>query len=191
MSDSCDPKDCSPLQSTGFRRQECWSGLPFPSPGDLPDTGTNPSLPHWQEGSLPLSHQGSLHYLPCKEVIVWLRGSETVPAQSLEQGELSIIWVSITWPLDLRGQRVRHRSGWMVESLGDTWALTKTNWGRITGGRAQKSVCFNIIFTIYLFLARQYMGLNPCPLQQKHRVSTTGLPGNSWESVFLSPSSDQ
>ena len=25
--------------STGFSRQGCWSGLPFPSPGDLPDTG--------------------------------------------------------------------------------------------------------------------------------------------------------
>ena len=39
MSDSCDPMDCSfqaPL-SMGFSRQEHWSGLPFPSPGDLPD----------------------------------------------------------------------------------------------------------------------------------------------------------
>ena len=37
----------------GFPRQEYWSGLPFPSPGDLP----NPV--HWQADSLPLSHQGS------------------------------------------------------------------------------------------------------------------------------------
>ena len=28
--------------STGFSRQEYWSGLPFPSPGDLPDPGTEP-----------------------------------------------------------------------------------------------------------------------------------------------------
>ena len=28
--------------STGFFRQEHWSGLPFPSPGDLPDPGSNP-----------------------------------------------------------------------------------------------------------------------------------------------------
>ena len=33
--------------SMGFSRQECWSGLPFPSPGDLPDPGIEP-------GSLPL-----------------------------------------------------------------------------------------------------------------------------------------
>ena len=32
--------------SMGFSRQEDWSGLPFPSPGDLPDTGIEPRSPH-------------------------------------------------------------------------------------------------------------------------------------------------
>ena len=27
-------------------RQECWSGLPFPTPGDLPDPGVKPASPH-------------------------------------------------------------------------------------------------------------------------------------------------
>ena len=31
--------------SMGFPRQECWSGLPFPSPGNLPDPGTEPMSP--------------------------------------------------------------------------------------------------------------------------------------------------
>ena len=31
--------------SMGFHRQECWSGLPFPSPGDLPDPGIEPASP--------------------------------------------------------------------------------------------------------------------------------------------------
>ena len=31
--------------SMGFSRQEYWSGLPFPSPGDLPDPGTKPRSP--------------------------------------------------------------------------------------------------------------------------------------------------
>ena len=38
----CDPMECS-LQTPlfmKFSRQEYWSGLPFPSPGDLPDPGT-------------------------------------------------------------------------------------------------------------------------------------------------------
>ena len=39
-----DPMDCShqALLSMGFPRQEYWSGLPFPSPGDLPDRGIDP-----------------------------------------------------------------------------------------------------------------------------------------------------
>ena len=31
--------------STGFSRQDSWSGLPFPSPGDLPDPGIEPTSP--------------------------------------------------------------------------------------------------------------------------------------------------
>ena len=37
----------------GFPRQEYWSGLPFPSPGDLPDPGIEPGSPELQAGSLP------------------------------------------------------------------------------------------------------------------------------------------
>ena len=38
----CDPMDCSwpGFLPMGFYRREYWSGLPFPSPGDLPDPGT-------------------------------------------------------------------------------------------------------------------------------------------------------
>ena len=38
-----DPVDCSP--PVEFSRQEFWSGLPFPSPGDLPDPGIEPKSP--------------------------------------------------------------------------------------------------------------------------------------------------
>ena len=38
--------------SMGFSRQEYWSGLPFPSPGDLPDPGIEPSSPALQADSL-------------------------------------------------------------------------------------------------------------------------------------------
>ena len=31
--------------SVGFSRQECWSGLTFPSPGDCPDPGIEPTSP--------------------------------------------------------------------------------------------------------------------------------------------------
>ena len=45
--------------SMGFPRQEYWSGLPFPSPVDLPDPGIKPWSPALQADSLLLSHQGS------------------------------------------------------------------------------------------------------------------------------------
>ena len=44
--------------SMGFSRQEYWSGLPLPSPGNLPNQVSNPhlfSLLHWQAGSLTLA----------------------------------------------------------------------------------------------------------------------------------------
>ena len=47
--------------SIEFSRQEYWSGLPCPSPGDLPDPGIEPRvlhLLHWQAGSLPLAPPG-------------------------------------------------------------------------------------------------------------------------------------
>ena len=39
--------------SMGFSKQEYWSGLPFPSPGDLPHPGTEPESPELQVDSLP------------------------------------------------------------------------------------------------------------------------------------------
>ena len=39
--------------SMGFFRQEYWNGLPFPSPGDLPDPVTEPISPALQADSLP------------------------------------------------------------------------------------------------------------------------------------------
>ena len=43
----CDPMNCSPpdVLLMGFPRQEYWSGLPFPSPEDLPDLGIEPTSP--------------------------------------------------------------------------------------------------------------------------------------------------
>ena len=38
--------------SMGFSRQEYWSGLPFPSPGDLPDPGIEPGSPALEADAL-------------------------------------------------------------------------------------------------------------------------------------------
>ena len=55
--------DCSLSSSSvhGIPSQEYWSGLPFPSPGDLPDLGIeleSPVSPTLRVDSLPLSHLG-------------------------------------------------------------------------------------------------------------------------------------
>ena len=51
-----------------FSRQEYWSGLPFPSPGDLPDPGIEPTSPVLQADSLP-SDPGGKHTLLTKIII--------------------------------------------------------------------------------------------------------------------------
>ena len=42
----------------GFSRQEYWSGLPFPSPGDLPDPGMEPRSLALQADTLPSEPPG-------------------------------------------------------------------------------------------------------------------------------------
>ena len=44
--------------SMGFLRQEYWSGLPFPSPGDLPDPAIEPRSPALQAEALPSEPPG-------------------------------------------------------------------------------------------------------------------------------------
>ena len=55
VSNSLRPHGLKParlLLFIGFSRQEYWSGLPFPSQGDLPDPGIKPGSPTLQAGSL-------------------------------------------------------------------------------------------------------------------------------------------
>ena len=46
-------------QSMGFSRQEYWCGLPFPSPGDLPDPGIKPGFPALYADTLPSELPGT------------------------------------------------------------------------------------------------------------------------------------
>ena len=61
--------------SVGFSRQECWSGLPFPSSGDLPNPGIEPGSPALQADALPSAPPGKPNSLaPGK-----LQGGNTAP----------------------------------------------------------------------------------------------------------------
>ena len=52
--------------SMGIPRQECWSGLPCPPPGDLPSPGIEPRSPALQADSLPAEPPG-------KPIFTWIR----------------------------------------------------------------------------------------------------------------------
>ena len=58
----CDPMDCSPQGSSvqwDSPGQTYWSGLPFPSSGDLPDPGIESRSPTLQADPLPSEQLGS------------------------------------------------------------------------------------------------------------------------------------
>ena len=52
-------QSCRTIQSMEFSRPEYWSGLPFPSPGDLPNPGIGPRSLALQVDSLPAEPQGN------------------------------------------------------------------------------------------------------------------------------------
>ena len=74
-----------------FSRQEYWSNLPFPPPGDLPDPGLNLPLLwllHWQTGSLPsaspyaIQMHRDFHSGPVVETLLsYARGADLIPGQ--------------------------------------------------------------------------------------------------------------
>ena len=51
----------------GFSRQEYWSGLPFPSPGDLPDPGIEPRSPALEADALTSEPPGKPSLRGCTE----------------------------------------------------------------------------------------------------------------------------
>ena len=53
----------------GFSRQEYWSGLPFPSPGDLPNPGIEPGSPTLQADALTSELPGKPQKIMPKEII--------------------------------------------------------------------------------------------------------------------------
>ena len=63
--------------SMGFPRQEYWSGLPFPSPGDLPDPGIEPMSLALAGRFFNMSHQGSQFGV---DYIVFVFGPGLTPA---------------------------------------------------------------------------------------------------------------
>ena len=64
---------CQAPLFTGFSRQEYWSGLPFPSPRDLPHPGIKPRSPTLQAHFLPAELPGKYRLFPFKTFLKLLR----------------------------------------------------------------------------------------------------------------------
>ena len=84
---------CQAPLSMGFSRQEYWSGLPFPSPGDFPHPGIKPTSSALQAESELLSHRG--RYLDSISLVKYLQSLSRVrlfatPWTTARQASLSI-----------------------------------------------------------------------------------------------------
>ena len=83
--------------SMGFSRQESWSGLPFPPPGDLPNPGIeplSPVSPALQADSLPLTYQGSLK----TQTVCFEKTRRTEPCSN-PPSPLALPWHVLSSPL--------------------------------------------------------------------------------------------
>ena len=87
--------------SMEFSRQEYWSGLPCPSPGDLPHPGIEPRSAASQADSYRLSHQGSPLELSPPGDLVTLLGLTDVP-RWLSKGPVSLGDPEMVFPTDLK-----------------------------------------------------------------------------------------
>ena len=80
--------------STELCRQECWSGLSFPSPGDLPDPGSDPRSPHCSQTHYCLSHQEAPTLLCLKWITRTTRGTSAQSyAEAYMGGEFGEEWL--------------------------------------------------------------------------------------------------
>ena len=99
----------------GFSRQEYWSGLPFPSPGDLLDPGIKPGSPTLQADCLPFEPRGKP-----------LTGREEAPPSAAPRHAYSH---SISTP-------PAHSVDEETEA-GNGWASAVHGWDRTPGGWTQ------------------------------------------------------
>ena len=112
--------------SMGFPRQEYWSGLPFLSPEDLPNSGIEPTSPAWQVGSLLLSHLGRPECCYYQSFLLWKRFIKEF-RYFLLFDIVTWSWVkaSVTTPSNLKEERNIQFSSDIWEKKMDFYRLNK------------------------------------------------------------------
>ena len=114
--------------SIGFSRQEYWSGLPFLSPGDLPDPGIEPGSPVLQADSLPIELQSLL--IP---IIYFIQYGQSLPitlqintlsqTMALCLPKTATTMSPTTWSFQCNLNSLPHQEvGSLPLSLESTWA---------------------------------------------------------------------
>ena len=86
----CNGMDCIPpgFSVVGSSRQEYWSGLPFPSPGDPPDPGIEPGSPTLQADFLPSEPPGKVAGLAKKFLQTFHNILQKNPNELLHQPDI-------------------------------------------------------------------------------------------------------
>ena len=95
VSESCDPRDCSPPGSSvhGILQAKMleWSGLPCPPPGHLPDPGMEPAPPAWVGGFFSTEPPGKP---VCESMLTGLVVSDSLQVYGLYPVRLLCPWDS-------------------------------------------------------------------------------------------------
>ena len=116
--------------SMGFSRQEYWSGLPFPSPGDLPDPGVEPRSPTLQVDALTSEPPGKPHYN--MELDIKLGGSKQLHREVETTGVGSSKKKEIAWsqPETMGGPMMARGEGAAMherKGQGQSWTMRPTH----------------------------------------------------------------
>ena len=115
--------------SLGFSRQECWSGLPFPSPGHLPDPGIKPRSPILRADALPSEPPGkpTPWTSPRAQIEVILSGWKKMIFPLAESYE----WIETSQAEEWVGENINVKSG-MVSWKNLIWCSGKwVTWFQI------------------------------------------------------------
>ena len=163
-----DPIDCSPPSCSvhGFPRQEYWSGLPFPSSGDLPDPGIEPaSLTlnlQWQAGPLPLAPPGKPTQTAVDVTFVSLQNPHRTPQPSEWWCEEVGLWELIaSW-----GHSPPEQDEW------ETKVLLFTTWGPWEDGSYEPVGKLSAV--------TKSAGPDPGRLGLRNIISAAYKPSNLW-----------
>ena len=167
----------------GFSRQECWSGLPFPSPGDRSNPKIEPRA-HCRQILYCLSRSPG-HFCIC---IYIFRASQVTPANAEDSGDMGSIPGSGTSPIGVSGNPLQYSC--LGNSHGQRSLVGYSPWGHtVRHDGATEHICMsawpsqhNTLIQSYLgeFLAVQWLGFHSVtaegPVEELRSHKLYGVP---------------